>query len=57
MDEKKYEFTAQELMDIHNALIRTQPSGEDIIVIAGVVMDIRKKLSKSENNEEGGEKE
>ena len=57
MDEMKYEFTAQELMNMHNALIHTTPTGEDIIAIGGVVMDIRRKLSESENKKEGGEKE
>lgn len=42
--EKKIEVDVEFIANIHNALVQLHPTGEDIIRVAGVVMDIRRLL-------------
>ena len=58
MDEPKtISVEVQKLADIHNALINTHPTGQDIIVIASVCMDIRRLLDEgAEEAKKEGEK-
>lgn len=44
MDEKKFEFTGEELANIHNALITLRPTGEEIITVYNLIMLCRQKL-------------
>lgn len=40
------------LVNIHNALAGLHPTGEDIIVVAAAMMDLRKLLQNEEQEEE-----
>ena len=57
-EQKTISVDAQLLANIHNALINTHPTGQDIITIASVCMDIRRLLEDgTEKAEKEGEKE
>lgn len=44
MEEKKIEVEQKFLIDIHNALVRLHPTGEDIVCVASIIMEIRSRL-------------
>ena len=58
MNEKKLiSVDPQVLMNIHNALMNTHPTGQDIIQIAAACMDIRRLLDEgAEEAKKEGEK-
>jgi len=53
MDEK----TKKLLADIHNALVTTHPTGDDIVTIANIIMTIRTELAEANSGGEGSTNE
>lgn len=53
MNEEKIEVSKQMLINIHNAIAGLHPTGEDIIVTAAVLMDLRKMLQDEQKEQEG----
>ena len=43
-EKKKIEIEIEMLANIHNALVRLHPTGEDIISVASIIMDLRRTL-------------
>ena len=43
-EKKKIEIEIEMLANIHNALVRLHPTGEDIISVASIIMDLRRVL-------------
>ena len=58
MEEKKtIQVDPQVLANIHNALMNTHPTGQDIITVAAACMDIRRLLDEgAKEAEKEGEK-
>lgn len=46
------EETKQTLINIHNAVVSLHPTGEDIITVAAVLMDLRKIINTEQEGEE-----
>ena len=43
-EKKKIEIEIETLVNIHNVLVRLHPTGEDIISVASMIMDLRRTL-------------
>lgn len=51
----KIEVSRQMIANIHNAVAGLHPTGEDIIVVAAVMMDLRKMLQEAPDSGQEGD--
>lgn len=48
---EKVEVDKEILMNVHNAISQMHPTGDDIIVAAAVMMDLRKLINEEQESE------
>ena len=47
MEEKKITIDEELIVRIHNGLVQMHPTGEDIITVASIIMDLRRTLEEN----------